>query len=254
MRLQGKVALITGAGSGIGAAVARRFAEEGATVHVTGVRMENTRAVTMELREAGFDAVGRVLDVTDSRAVAATISATVGEFGRLDVLVACAALDGTAALMGPLPDISDAQWKRIIDVNLTGAFYCAREAARVMITRRSGSIILFGSARGAAADVNTPGYAASKAGVDGLARSLARDLGPSGIRVNVIAPGNTDSERMIATAEQLGLTTDDLLARIPLGRRAQPGEIAGIAAFLASDEAAFVTGHVFVADGGQHCL
>src|SRR5690349_7815200 len=107
MRLQGKVALITGAGAGIGAAIARRFAEEGATVHVTGVHMENTRNVTMELREAGFDAVGRVLDVSDSRAVAATISATVSEFGKLDILVANAALAGMSAYVGSLLEVTD---------------------------------------------------------------------------------------------------------------------------------------------------
>ena len=109
MRLKGKVALITGAGAGIGSAIARRFAEEGATVHVTGLHMENTRKVRMDLRDAGYAAIGRVLDVTDSRAVAATVSATVGEFGRLDILVANAALAGMAVLDGPLIDVTDEQ-------------------------------------------------------------------------------------------------------------------------------------------------
>lgn len=254
MRLKGKVALITGGGAGIGAAIAHRFAEEGATVHITGVRMENTRKVTMDLRDAGYDAVGRVLDVTDSRAVAATVSATVGEFGKLDILVASAALEGTAAVIGPLLEVTDAQWKRIIDVNLSGAFFSAREAARVMIPQGFGSIILLGSPGGGAPDVETPAYAASKAGLDAMMRSLARDLGQYGIRVNGIAPGNVDSERMVATNEFLGLTEEALLERIPLGRRAQPDEIAGIATFLASDEAAFMTGHMLVVDGGQRCI
>jgi NAD(P)-dependent dehydrogenase (short-subunit alcohol dehydrogenase family) len=254
MRLQGKVALITGGGAGIGAAIAQRFAVEGATVHVTGVRMENTRKVTMDLRDAGYEAVGRVMDVTDSRAVAATVSATVGEFGRLDVVVANAALEGTAALTNPLLEMTDAEWKRTIDVNLTGVFFAAREAARVMVPQGSGCIIVLGSPGVSAPEVDTPAYAASKAGVEALMRNLARDFGPHGIRVNGIAPGNTDSERMIATNEHLGLTEEALLARIPLGRRAQPDEIAGIATFLASDEAAFVTGHMLVADGGQRCL
>jgi NAD(P)-dependent dehydrogenase (short-subunit alcohol dehydrogenase family) len=250
MRLQGKVALITGGGAGIGAAIAQRFAVEGATVHVTGVRMENTRKVTMDLRDAGYEAVGRVLDVTDSRAVAATV----GEFGRLDVVVASAALEGTAALTSPLLEMTDAEWKRTIDVNLTGVYFTAREAARVMVSQGYGCIIVLGSPGISAPEVDIPAYAASKSGVEALMRNLARDLGPHGIRVNGIAPGNTDSEWMIATNEHLGLTEEALLARIPLGRRAQPDEIAGIATFLASDEAAFVPGHMLVADGGQRCL
>jgi 3-oxoacyl-[acyl-carrier protein] reductase len=253
MRLQGKVALITGAGAGIGAAIARRFAEEGATVHVTGVHMENTRNVTMELREAGFDAVGRVLDVSDSRAVAATISATVSEFGKLDILVANAALAGMSAYVGSLLEVTDEKWKRIIDVNLSGVFYCAREAARVMIPRGSGSIIVIGSVNSFVPENDVPAYAASKGGVLTLMKSLARDLGPHGIRVNGIAPGGTDSEKILDAIRQLGLTQEQLLARIPLGRRAQPSEMATIAAFLASDEASFINGHMIVADGGQLC-
>lgn len=253
MRLKGKVALITGAGAGIGAAIARRFAEEGATVHVTGVHMENTRNVTMELREAGYDAVGRVLDVSDSRAVAATISATVSEFGKLDILVANAALAGMSAYVGSLLDVTDEKWRRIIDVNLSGVFYCAREAARVMIPRGSGSIIVIGSVNSFVPENDVPAYAASKGGVLTLMKSLARDLGPHGIRVNGIAPGGTDTEKILDAIRQLGLTQEQLLARIPLGRRAQPGEMATIAAFLASDEASFINGHMIVADGGQLC-
>jgi 3-oxoacyl-[acyl-carrier protein] reductase len=253
MRLTGKVALITGAGAGIGAAIARRFAEEGATVHVTGVHMENTRKVTMELRDAGYGAIGRVLDVSDSRAVAATVSATVGEFGRLDILVANAALAGMAVLDGPVIEVTDEQWKRVIDVNLSGVFYCAREAARVMIPQGSGSIIVVGSVNSFVPEADVPAYAASKGGVVSLMKSLARDLGPHGIRVNGLTPGGTDSERMLSTIEQLGLTEKQLVARIPLGRRAQPAEMAAIAAFLASDEASFINGHMLVADGGQLC-
>src|SRR4051812_17890412 len=117
-----------------------------------------------------------------------------------------------------------------------------------MVSQGNGCIIVLGSAGISALEGDTPANAASKSGVEAIIRNLARDLGPHAIRVNGIAPGNTDSERMIATNEHLGLTEEALLARIPLGRRAQPDEIAGIAAFLASDEAAFVTGHMLVAD------
>jgi len=253
MRLQGKVALVTGAGSGIGAAIARKFAEEGASVHVTGLHVENTRQVTMELRDAGYDAVGRVLDVSDSRAVAATISATVTEFGKLDILVANAALAGMSAYIGSLLDVTDEQWKRIIDVNLSGSFYCAREAARVMIPNKSGSIIMIGSVNGFVPESDVTAYAASKGGLITLMKSLARDLGPHGIRVNGIAPGGTDTENILVAIRELGLTEEQLLSRIPLGRRAQPEEMASVATFLASDEASFVNGHMIVADGGQLC-
>lgn len=253
MRLAGKVALVTGAGGGIGAAIARRFCEEGAIVHVTGLHVENTRQVTMDLREAGYEATGRVLDVTDSRAVAATVSATISEYGKLDILVANAALAGMAAYVGSLLDVTDEKWKRIIDTNLSGVFYCAREAARVMMPRGSGSMIIIGSVNSFVPENDVPAYAASKGGGLMLMKSLARDLGPHGIRVNGIAPGGTDSEKILAAIRQLGLTQEQLLSRIPLGRRAQPEEMASVAAFLASDEASFINGHMIVADGGQLC-
>lgn len=251
MRLQGKVALVTGAGGGIGAAIARRFAEEGAAVHVTGLRVENTRQVTMELRDAGYNAIGRVLDVSDSRAVAATISATVSEFGKLDILVANAALAGMAAYQGHLVDVTDEQWRRLIDVNLSGVFYCSREAARVMIPKRTGSIIVIGSVNSFVPETDVPAYAASKGGALMLMKSMARDLGPHGIRVNGIAPGGTDTEKLMAAVRQMGLTQEQLVSRIPIGRRGKPEEIAAVAAFLASEEAAFINGHMIVADGGQ---
>ncbi|HEY7032779.1 MAG TPA: glucose 1-dehydrogenase [Thermomicrobiales bacterium] len=253
MKLQGKVALVTGAGSGIGEAIARRFAAEGATVHVTGVHAENTRRVTQEIRDEGGDAIGRLLDVSDGRAVAATIGAAIADSGRLDILVANAALAGASAYVGPLTEVTDEQWNRIIGVNLSGVFYCAREAARAMIRQRSGCIITLGSVNSFTPEADVPAYAASKGGVLMLTKSLARDLGPHGIRVNGIAPGGTDTPKMLAAIRQLGLSREELLARVPLGRRAEASEIAAVAAFLASDEASYVHGQMLVVDGGQLC-
>jgi NAD(P)-dependent dehydrogenase (short-subunit alcohol dehydrogenase family) len=253
MRLRGKAALVTGAGSGIGAAIARRFAMEGASVHVTGLHEENTLRITSELREAGHNAIGRVLDVTDPREVASAISATVSEFGTLDILVANAALAGMSAYIGPLLDTTDEQWKRIIEVNLSGVFYCAREAARVMIPNQSGAMIVIGSVNGFVPESDVTAYSASKGGLITLMKSLAHDLGPHGIRVNGIAPGGTDTEKILVAIKELGLTEEQLLSRIPLGRRARPEEMASVAAFLASDEASFINGHMIVADGGQLC-
>jgi len=122
-----------------------------------------------------------------------------------------------------------------------------------MIPQGSGSIIVLGSVNSFVPEADVPAYAASKDGVLSLMKSLARDLGPHGVRVNGLVPGGTDSERMLATIEQMGLTKEQLVARVPLGRRAQPGEMAAIAAFLASDDASFINGHMLVADGGQLC-
>ncbi len=252
-RLAGKIALITGAGAGIGEAIAERFAREGATVWVTGRHAENTAAVVERLRQQGHPATARQLDVADPDAEARTVAEVVAEAGRLDVMVANAALAGAAAYLGPLTEITDAQWQRVIDVNLSGVFYCAREAARVMIGQGSGCIITVGSVNSFVPEADVPAYAASKGRVLMLTRSLARDLGQHGIRVNGIAPGGTDTANMTAAIERLGLSRDDLVGRIPLGRRADPVEIAAVAVFLASDDASFVHGQMLVADGGQLC-
>lgn len=253
MRLAGKVALVTGAGSGIGEAIARRLSAEGAVVHVTGLHEENTQRVAEEIRRDGGDAVGRQLDVGDSAAVTATIREAVKASGRLDILVANAALAGSATYIGPLLEVSDEQWNRIIAVNLSGVFFCAREAARVMVPRGSGCIVTVGSVNSFVPEADVPAYAASKGGVLLLTKSLARDLGPQGIRVNGIAPGGTDTPRMIETIRDLGLSVEDLVGRVPLGRRARAEEVAGVAAFLASDDASYVHGHMLVVDGGYLC-
>jgi 3-oxoacyl-[acyl-carrier protein] reductase len=249
-RLAGKVALVTGAGSGIGQAIAERFAAEGATVWVTGLHLENTRAVVERIRDAGYDAHGRVLDVGDARAIAATVGEVAASAGRLDIVVANAARAGSSAYQGPLLMVTDEQWEELIRVNLSGVFYTCREAARAMVPKGRGCIITVGSINSFTPEADVPAYAASKGGVLMLTKSLARDLGPHGIRVNGIAPGGTDTPRMRATIEAMGLTDEQLVGRVPIGRRAQASEMAGVAAFLASDDASYVTGAMIVADGG----
>jgi NAD(P)-dependent dehydrogenase (short-subunit alcohol dehydrogenase family) len=252
-RLAGRVALVTGAGSGIGEAIARRFAAEGATVHVTGLHAENTLRVAEEIRAAGGDAVGRRLDVSDPAAVAAVVREAAAASGRLDVVVANAALAGSSAYVGPLLEVSDEQWNRIVGVNLSGVFYTAREAARAMVPQESGCIVTVGSVNSFVPEADVPAYAAAKGGVLMLTKSLARDLGPQGIRVNGIAPGGTDTPRMLETIRALGLSEEQLVGRVPLGRRAGADEAAAAAAFLASDDASFVNGHMLVVDGGFLC-
>ncbi len=252
-RLLGRVALVTGAGDGIGAAIARRLAAEGATVHVTGSREGNTRSTTDAIIASGGQAHWSILDVSDSEAVARVVAETVVVHDRLDIMVANAALAGKAAYVGPLIDVSDDQWRRIIDVNLTGVFYCAREAARVMMPQGAGVIITVGSVNSFTPEADVPAYAAAKGGVLLLTKSLARDLGSYGIRVNGVAPGGTDTPRMREAIAELGLDEEALVARVPLGRRAASEEIAAVVAFLASDEASYVSGQMLPVDGGYLC-
>lgn len=253
MRLDNKVAIVTGAGTGIGEAIARRLAAEGASVHVTGRHRDNTNRVAEEIRQSGGNAMAHQLDVADSQAIADVFRDAVGISGRLDIMVANAALAGSHAYLGPLLNVSDEQWESIIRVNLSGVFYCAREAARVMIPQGSGCMITLGSVDSFVPEPDVPAYAAAKGGVLMLTKSLARDLGPYGIRVNGIAPGGTDTPHMLATIHDRGLTSAELVAGIPLGRRAAASEIAAVAAFLASDEASYVTGQMVAVDGGWLC-
>jgi NAD(P)-dependent dehydrogenase (short-subunit alcohol dehydrogenase family) len=152
-----------------------------------------------------------------------------------------------------LTEVTDEHWNRIIGVNLSGVFYCAREAARAMIRQKSGCIITIGSVNSVTPEADVPAYAASKGGVLMLTKSLARDLGPYGIRVNGIAPGGTDTPKMQEAIRHLGLTAEQLVERVPLGRRGEASEIASVAAFLASDEASYIHGHMLVVDGGMLC-
>lgn len=249
----GKTALVTGAGSGIGEAIARRFASEGARVVVTGLHCDNTMAVAESIRATGGEAVGRQLDVSDSAAMTETVTFAVERYGSLDIMVANAALAGSSAYLGPLIEITDEQWQRIIDVNLTGAFYSAREAAKMMIPQGHGCIITIGSVNSFVPEADVAAYAAAKGGVLLLTRSLGRDLGPFGIRVNGIAPGATETPRLSATIAANGRTWEEIDHEIPMRRHAIASEIASVAAFLASSDASYVQGEMIVVDGGMLC-
>ena len=246
MRLTGKVALVTGAQQGIGSAIALALAREGADV---GVNYLDDRGaadkVVQEVRGAGRRTVLVQADVAQPASAQAMVEQVVGELGGIDVLVNNAGVYPRV----PLLEMRESDWDLVLDVNLKGGFFCAQAAARAMIAAgRRGSIVNMASQaiRGAVRGVH---YSASKGGVVAMTRAMALELAPHGIRVNAIAPGLTDTAqpRYGNTEAELAV----MASAVPLGRMAQPADIAGIAVFLASDEAGHVTGQTLHVNGGS---
>jgi meso-butanediol dehydrogenase/(S,S)-butanediol dehydrogenase/diacetyl reductase len=248
MTFAGKVVLVTGGGTGIGAACARRFAAEGARVAVIGRRLEPLKEVAAGI--GGLALAGDAAEPTFLREALDTIRA---HWGGLDVLIAAAG--STAA--GAALQTSDQAWAAGLRANLTTAFVAARESLPYLL-ERCGSIVIISSIAGLAAGTEVCGYTTAKHALIGLARSLARDYGPQGVRVNVVCPGwvktpMADAE-LQSLAEAKGLTLEETYALVtrdvPLRRAAEPEEIAAVCRFLASEEASIITGAVVTADGG----
>ncbi len=255
-RLQGKVALVTGGARGIGYAIAQRFVDEGAAVAVLALHQDSVAHAVDDIASHGGSAIAIAGDVTDENNMRMAVQRTVAAFGRLDVMVNNAA---TIAI-GSLLDTTTYTWDRLIAVNLRGVFLGCREAARQMIAQRSGGrIINASSGAGRRGNALIGAYAASKFGVIGLTQSLAVELAPHAITVNAYCPGHVTSTPMwqLIDRELSSLAGQDVgsakLAaerEAPLGRAARPEEIAAAVAFLASDEAAFITGESLLVDGG----
>lgn len=249
MRLDGTVAIISGGGTGIGAAIARRFAAEGAKVTVTGRRPEPLEAVAAEV--GGLAVAG---DASDTAHAASAVEETVRAFGGLDVVVANAGI----GLGGSAGDVSDDAWRATVDINLSGALFLVRAAMPHLQAGGGGSVVLVSSVSGFASSASSAAYVASKAGMIGLAKSIAVDYGPDGVRANAVCPGWVHTPMGDASMDELahdrGISRDEAyrLATelVPLRRAADPDEIAACALFLASDESSYVSGTTLLADGG----
>ncbi|WFU43348.1 SDR family NAD(P)-dependent oxidoreductase [Bradyrhizobium sp. CB82] len=247
MLLRGKVAVITGAGSGIGAAVAQLFAVEGAKV-VLGDLAESGATLAAGLAAEGHAADFQRVDVTDETSVAALIQAAVTQFGRLDILVANA---GIPERKSPIHALDLADWRRVIDVDLTGVAISNKFAAMAMLATGGGAIVNMASILAHVGQENSNAYSAAKAAVVNLTRSIALTYARQGIRANCVSPGYVDTPLLGKLPEA---TREMMLVRQPIGRLARPNEIAHVVAFLASDRASIITGACINADGGYTAI
>jgi 3-oxoacyl-[acyl-carrier protein] reductase len=243
MPLAGRVALITGAGSGIGEATAQRFAAEGAVVVVNDVDTDRAHAVAAAIRKTGGTATEVAANVTRRDEVERMVAAIVADHGRLDVLVNNAGINRDAMSH----KMTEEQWDQVLAVNLKGTFLCAQAALPKMRERGWGRVVNTSSI-GSLGNIGQANYAASKAGVIGLTKTLALEYAKYGVTVNCIAPGAVMTPMLAGVSDPI---REKITAQIPVGRIAEPREIAAVHAFLASDEAAYITGQVLFVDGGM---
>ena len=243
-RLEKRIAIVTGAGQGIGRAIALAMAREGAALVIADLDEANAGAVGREIERVGGKASALYTDISNEGSVRGMIDHTLNEHGRVDILVNNAGIFPTSSV----EEMAEEEWDRVIGTNLIGTFLCSRAVVSHLLTQRSGRIISLTSGRAFQGARHGAHYAASKAGIIAFSKSLAIELAPYGITVNVICPGITD------TAQPRGHQTEEQIyvqgERIPLGRIGQPEDLAGPAVFLASDAAGFITGQTILANGG----
>jgi 3-oxoacyl-[acyl-carrier protein] reductase len=248
-RLDGRVAFVTGAGRGIGAATALRMAEEGARVALADVDTEGCQQVAAELSQIGSEGLVLRCDVTDSAIVQEAVDETASQFGRLDILVNNAGIVRDNLLFKMPED----DWETVMNVHLKGAFLCSRAAQKYMVQQKYGRIVSL-SSTAALGNRGQANYSSAKAGLQGLTRTLAIELGPFGITVNAVGPGFIDTEMTRSTARRQGLDPDAVIAEaskiIPVRRVGQPRDVANVICFLCSEEASFVNGQVIYVAGG----
>jgi 3-oxoacyl-[acyl-carrier protein] reductase len=268
MKLKDRVALITGAGSGIGRSIAQTFAREGARVAVNDIRRDAADAVVHEIEALGRPGLALVADVSDSVEVRAAFDTLLERWGTIDILVNNAGnvvmpdavkanvlemmtekftTGRSSGAIGATAGMTDSLWRRTLSIHLDGTFYCTREALRIMEPKGSGTIINMASIAGLTGLIGVPDYSAAKAGIIGLTKSVAREVIGVGIRVNAIAPGFIDTPLLTALEGDL---LQMLTRQTPAGRLGTPDEVATVALYLASDDSSFTVGQVISPNGG----
>lgn len=242
-KLAGQTAIITGGAQGIGKAIAGRLAQEGCRVCLADVNTEMLEKTRQELTAQGFSVISCVVDVSRSDSVEKMVAFVLEKFGKIDILVNNAGItrDGLIIRM------KDEDWDKVIQVNLTGVFYCSRALSRIMLKQKFGRIVNISSVVGLMGNPGQTNYAASKAGVLGITKTLARELASRNITVNAVAPGFIDTEM---TARLPPEVKEKLLTQIPLGRLGLPEEVAAAVLFLVSPDSAYINGQVLAIDGG----
>ena len=246
MRLQGKVAIVTGSSRGIGLGIAKGFAREGASVVMTSRNLDSLAGPAEEVSKLGGQVLTLRVDVSSVQDVKEMVAKTVERFGRIDILVNNAGMP----MVAPSEELALESWQRTLDTNLTGSFLCAQEVGKVMLRQGSGSIINMASLTSFLGFPMRTAYSVTKSAVLGLTHTLSSEWAPKGIRVNAIAPGWIKTDIMKGLIERGALDEGKLISRTPMGRVGLPEDIAGPAIFLASDDSAFVTGQVLAVDGG----
>lgn len=248
MRLKDRVAIVTGGSTGIGLAIARRLAEEGAGVVIADIKGAAEAAAS--LAGANRQVVPIATDVSSEQSVAALVSGTLDRLGRIDILVNNAAVSATLAL-SPFEKLTVAEWRHVLDVNTIGTFLCCRAVAPHMRSRKSGRIVNIASGTAFKGAPFLLHYVASKGAVISMTRSLARELGSDNVTVNAVSPGYTLSEGNLGNPDFLAAHRQAAIAGRVLQRDAYPEDLVGAVAFLASDDAAFMSGQILAVDGGS---
>ncbi|WP_230087693.1 beta-ketoacyl-ACP reductase [Alicyclobacillus mali (ex Roth et al. 2021)] len=250
-KLDGQVAIVTGAARGIGAATAKRLAADGAKVAVFDIKEELTKDTVEAIRQAGGEAIGVGCDVTKADDVERAVESVVQQWGRLDILVNNAGVIRDNLLF----KMTEEDWDMVMNVHLKGAFLCSRAAQKYMVQQKSGKIINL-SSTSALGNRGQANYSAAKAGMQGFTRTLAIELGPFGIRVNAVAPGFIETDMTRATAERVGVDYEAFKQaasqQIALRRTGKPEDVANVIAFFASDDSSYVSGQVIYIDGCRH--
>ncbi|NLU41428.1 MAG: 3-oxoacyl-[acyl-carrier-protein] reductase [Firmicutes bacterium] len=243
MRLAGKTAIVTGGSRGIGYAIVRRFAAEGARVVVADINHEAALAVAEELRAQGNEAMAAVCDVSVYEEAERLVSTVTEAWSSVDILVNNAGITRDKLLLR----MNEDDWDAVMKVNLKGVFNCTKAVARTMLRQRSGRVINIASVVGIVGNAGQANYSASKAGVIGFTKAAAREFASRGVTVNAIAPGFIETKM---TADLPEAVRNEFLSKVPLGRPGIPDDVAGAAVFLASDESSYITGQVICVDGG----